>query len=898
MNRVYALFLLSGAAGLAYQVVWARLFHDVFGVTVHAIATVLAVFLSGLALGGWLIGRLADRRSRALVFYGWLEIGIAATGAFSLLMIHALGPVHLWAANRFESSPALVVLVRVLIACVVMLPSTILMGGTLPAMTRVVVRGLGRFGRELSFLYALNTAGAVLGTLATGFVLIRWIGLHATIYVAVTINFVVGVLSLYWGARFPSRQPQEGRPAEPTPKPSSSGRSGSDAGLLGAIAVSGFVSLGLEILWTRILMLALGTTAYAFVTMLASFLIGITLGSFIIRTFADRIGNPRQVFGWIQLAIAATVLGTLPLAGLAIGSHWLQGWGSRWLALIVLRFGVSMALMLVPATLIGMTFPLAGKIWTRDPERLGGQVGQVYSANTAGNILGATVCGFLLLPAVGLQAGVALLAALSLLNAAWGFLPTSRVGRRERWAEALLVAVAVACAVLAILWQPQPFRAVAEHETDRVVYYKEGVVATVKVLDKGGHPDNRWISVDGILIGQSVGGVDAKQQALAHFPFLLMPEPPRSVLSIGLGSGVLIGEVAKHDSIERIDCLEISPAVIEGARHFDRFTGSVLDHPSVRVINDDGVNFLRRSDERYDAIISDAKSRSAHAANSLFFSRDYYELSRDHLTADGLMIQWVPLNLPPSELKTILRTFMSSFPYVYVWVAAPHSGYLIGREKPLELDLVHIDRILQQPSLEGLRRYGWTDAYGFAGLLTADRDSLADWLGQGTTINTLEKPVLEFYSPRSYAVPPYRCAADNLLALRAGSQNAKSNIVFTATDSERFQTNHAAAGAFIEAMALLNIPDPGIVDRALQLISWALATAPSSGPLRYASLAPYRRLVFARPASAEVRVELANALRFHGQVDEARAQYLEALRLDPGNVAARDGINALNRRRG
>jgi spermidine synthase len=186
--RIYVLFFLSGAAGLIYQVVWSRLLNEIFGVTVYAVATVLATFLAGLALGSVVLGRLADRRDQPLRFYGWLEIGIALSALLGLLTIRLLDPAHIWAATRWApNSPALIG-ARVMLGALVVLPPTFLMGGTLPAITRVFVGELRRVGRELSFLYALNTLGAVLGTLATGFLLIRWFGMHATLGIAVALN--------------------------------------------------------------------------------------------------------------------------------------------------------------------------------------------------------------------------------------------------------------------------------------------------------------------------------------------------------------------------------------------------------------------------------------------------------------------------------------------------------------------------------------------------------------------------------------------------------------------------------------------------------------------------------------------------------------------------------------
>jgi spermidine synthase len=877
---LYALFLLSGAAGLIYQVVWSRLFHELFGITVYAVTTVLATFLGGLALGGWWLGRAVDRRSDPLRFYGLLELGIAVSAVVGTLVLRALDPLHVAAANRLAPDSPALVLVRLLLASIVVLPCTILMGGTLPAMTRVFVGRIREIGRELSALYALNTLGAVAGTLAAGFVLIRWLGLHGTLLVGVVTNLVVGVLALALAKRKPARRadvlPGE---AEVRPPPESRDRG---RGLLIVAALSGFVSLGLEVLWTRMLILRIGTTTYAFVTVLASFLVGIALGSFVARGLAGRIVRPRIWFGWAQVGIAASSLATLPILGSGTVQGWLTGHGADWILLIVLRFGVSFAVMLVPATLIGMTFPLAGRIWTREIGRLGREVGQVYGANTLGNVVGAVASGFALLPLLGLQRSIVALAALNLVNAGWGLAPGRE--RRTMVRSVPIAAGIAACVLLATLWRPAPFAAWDERPGDETLYYEEGVVATVKVVASAG--DRRWMAVDGITIGQSSGGVDAKQQALAHLPFLLMPEaPPRSLLSIGLGTGVLIGEVVRHPAVDRVWCLEISPAVVRGAKLFGESNGGVLDSPKASVITDDGVIFLRRSSDRYDAIVSDAKSRRAHAGNSLFFSEDYYRLCREHLDTAGLMVQWVPLDMPHSEMRVILRTFSGIFPHVYVWVAPTSSAFLVGTNEPLTVDLDHVGRMLADPVTAHLARYGWSDAAGFAALLTVDRDDLLDRIGERGPVNTLERPILEFYSPRAYAIPPSTHRADNLELLMP-SGVAMPEDVRLRGETTPLRAAREGTLLFLRASSMLERREPELAERAIPLLVEALDVAPDHGVLRHAALGALDAACRLAPASAVAQRTFGALLRSQGRVAEAEPRLRRAVELDPADARA------------
>jgi spermidine synthase len=888
IHRVYPLFVLSGAAGLAYQVVWSRLFQEIFGVTVYAVAAVLATFLAGLALGGVVLGRDVDRRPDPLRYFGGLEIGVGLTALAGYWLIDLLEPLHLWAANRYASESVALIFVRVGLAAVVILPPTFLMGGTLPAITRVFVGRLQLLGRSLSLLYALNTVGAVVGSLAAGFVLIRSFGMAATLWAAVALNLFVGTASLILAAALPRRGDA---PEVEAPVATGAPHDRGGAALLLVMGLAGVVTLGLEVFWTRILILFIGTTTYSFVTMLSSFLLGLALGGFAVRRFIDRLANLRRAFGWIQLGIAASTLASLPLINSGAAQGWLTGWGRHWFVLIALRFGVSLSIMLVPALLIGMSFPLAVKIWTRDIRRLGTSVGQIYGANTAGNILGAALGGFVLLPVFGLQKGVVLLTTLSVVNAAWAFLSAEAARRRAGAGlrAAALGSGTVATLALLVFWQPRPFKAWDEQDADRVLFYREGVAATVKVIERAADPDQLWMTVDGIQIGQSFGGVDAKQQALAHLPFLLHADhPPQSVLSIGLGTGIVVGEVARHPSVESIDCAEISGAVIEAAGLFRRFNGDALVHPKINVIHDDGVNFLRRSAGRYDAIISDAKSRTKHAANATFFSSEYYRLCREHLSPGGLLIQWIPLNVPPSELGTILRTFRGVFRHLYVWIAAPYSCYLVGVEEPLVLDASSIRRVLSETHAANLKRYGLRDAHTLLSLLAADGNTLQTRLSAGTTVNTLDRPVLEFYSPRANAVAPPRRADQNLIDLLPVERQAfSSGHEVRHADEALLAAWDEARSLLAEAVSQLDAQASSGRERFLDLSRRAVESARGNSVVLYTAAAAYREWLFRDPDDARAHDGLGDVMQIVGQLGAAAQHYTRVVELRPEDLRAR-----------
>ncbi len=895
---VHILFFLSGAAGLVYQVIWSRLLNEVFGVSAHAVTAVLATFLGGLSLGGWLLGRIADRTRSPLRLYALLELGVAACAVAGSWVIRAVDPLHVAVASRLAPDSVALLLLRMALAALVVLPPTVLMGGTLPAITRVLVDRIGLLGRRLSFVYALNTAGAVVGSLAAGFALIRAVGVHGTLWIGVATNVLVGLAAL-WLAR--TLEVEAGAPASaPTAAPAEEPAPAPGTGwILVVMGLSGIASLALEVIWTRMLVLIVGTSTYAFVTMLTAFLVGIALGSFVARAFVDRVRSPRRTFGWIQLGIAASTLATLPLWGaLMLGAQrWMEGMELRWGALLAGRFGLSFLVMIVPTTLIGMTFPLAAKIWARGVGSLGGRLGQLYGANTLGNIAGAVLGGFVILPAVGMQRGVALLAILNLVGAAWGLLPAREDhGRRGFLLRAAPVSAGLwACALLLVLWRPAPFVSTEEGPADGVLYYREGLVSTVKVLQRADDGRQMVMLVDGVRIGQSSEGVDRKQQVLAHLPFLLRPEPPRNVLSIGLGTGILIGEIAHHPGVERIECVELSPSVIEGARLFGRWNGRVMENPAVQVVNDDGVNYLKRSRARYDAIVSDGKSRSGHAGNALFYSQDYYRSARDHLAPGGVMVQWVPLDVPPEDLRTLLRTFVGVFPDAYVWVAQS-SAFLVGLDRPLVLDLAHVQRVLDAPETGNLRRHGWRSATEVATMLVADAASLAPWLSQGSAVNSLEHPLLEFYTPWDLSAPEPERIASNLAALaimRQGSPRVRllggdPAALAAAASAERLLVSGLVAldrgdGGGIGQLgaAAAAAPPGGVIGQAVaETLLEAGIRADTRGDLATA-VGLYRSALAAWPELSHGWIDLGRAVALAGQPDEGLKDVLRALEINP-----------------
>ncbi|HSM51781.1 MAG TPA: fused MFS/spermidine synthase, partial [Thermoanaerobaculia bacterium] len=438
-----ACFFCSGAASLMAQVVWLRYLSLTFGNTTQAAATLLAIFMGGLGLGALLFGRLADRWRRPLAAYALLEALIALFAIASPALLAAIDQGYVAAYRSLAGSPGLFVAVRVALAAAVLLPPTLLMGGTLPLLLRGATRSDGEVGRRTALFYAINALGAAAGVALAGFVTVRLAGLHATLLLAASLNLLAAL-----GAALLSRPLAPATPATPGATAPSAPAMRPRWPLLALFFTKGMASLGYEVLWTRALVFHLGSSVYAYSLMLCLFLAGLGVGSWMAAPWADRLRSPLAALAAVEAGLALVALAQVPLFGRLSDS--LVFWSER---IEPRTFGAGAAVQLLslvpliaPATLLmGLSFPLAVRAFHRELGRLGGEVGAVYGANTLGSIAGSLGTGFLLIPWLGTQNGLLALGAVNGLLAA--LLAAGRLGdagAARRW-RALAAAVPLAC---------------------------------------------------------------------------------------------------------------------------------------------------------------------------------------------------------------------------------------------------------------------------------------------------------------------------------------------------------------------------------------------------------------------------------------------------------------------
>jgi spermidine synthase len=916
---VFILFFVSGACGLIYEVVWSRMMVLIFGRSVLAVGIVLAAFMSGIALGSYALGKYADRSRTPLRLYAVYEIGAGLTAFAASFLLTRTAPVHVWIHGTFGGSPIMHAVVRFLMVFALLILPTTLMGATLPVLSRVVVTRLSRVGNELGRLYAINTVGAVAGSLAAGFYFIGRLGLHGAVDVAVFGNLAVGMLAWLASARPGlADTPVTASLSKTTPSVKSRGTDTlarrTTLLVLWAFALSGVASFAYEIFWTRALVFLLGNTTYAFTLMLTAFLSGIALGGYGIRFLADNVKKPLLLFAVIEILIGVLSAVALPLLFFIVKSEVVHSFIVRFSGqlelLAVSNFVIALSLMLLPATLIGATLPLMGRIFISDLQSTGTTVGKIYAVNTLGNVLGALLPGLLIMPLMGIQKGILLMAA---LNVGLGIMLVL-----SRWKHRMTVVAATAAAFMLIALTlgrlPISFQFPSEYQKPRdgVLFYREGGLVTTKAwisADTG----YKEISVDGINIG-GTGDTDYKQQILAHLPKLLL-KSYRSELSIGLGSGILIGESGRHTALKKIVCVEISHGIIEGSRYFSRENYNILDDPRAVIVEDDVSDFLQTATERFDIISADEKTTGKYATNSFSYSKEYYALLRQRLAPGGLVIQWMPADLPPSQYNLAVRTFLNGFPHAQLWYFPPvgrftmTNTFLVGSNDPIDIDPASMRRTMEtdRGSFRGIRKYGLTTAEAVLAHYVGNEETLRRAIPPGP-VNTFEEPYYEFYSPADYAVPPdVRTLANHELLMSVRGPDFERFVSKGAGGPEtaRLNTAFRAEGVFLNGHGaqLRGLP----ADEVIRQYDQAIGTAPWNGNLRNevvsylyreylrryfsgeypGAIAFLRRAAEIYPESSAVHHDYGWMLWRMNQADLAVRELRQALALDPGVVPAR-----------
>lgn len=907
------LFFISGMAGLMYEVVWIRMLASAFGATVHSMAVVVAAFMAGLALGGWAFGRWMDRVRNPLRAYAWLEAGIALSALLVPMGLKTAEAIYVAVYAHFPDAPSLGVLSRFVLSFVSLLIPTTLMGATLPAISKHMARRADRIGSDVGSLYSINILGAVVGACLAGFYLVGQFGLDRTIYVAGGLNILAGLLALGMD-RFAKTLTPESTPAAVLPQ----GEPPRPVWMV-VFFLTGFSSLAFQILWTKGLALFVDNTVYSYSAMLATFLAGLGVGGFVWSRYVRWESQLSFNLAVLQWGIGAWGALTLPLFHLVdrwrLGERWAM-WAGDGAPFGLSYFATTVPVFFVPTFLMGVSFPLLVKLTVRELPALGSRLGTAYAVNTLGAIAGSLAAGFVLLPLLGIQKSLLVVASLPV---GIGFYLTwnhNDAPHARRWAGAAAGVFAVLSA-WALAWEKPLILSTAtflqkNYGARDLLFYKEDstAVVTVRRIKTG----EKLLEINGKSVAGTAYEYENTQKMQAHLPLLLFGAP-RSVLQVGFGSGGSLYSIARHRDVEEIHCVEICDSVMDAAPFFRDQNHDILNEPRLKIIRDDAVNYVKKMNRKYDLIMSDS-IHPTYAGNGALYSADYFQHCKEGLKPGGMMSFWFPLySLSQDDYRLILRSFTAVFPHASLWYVNTNVNpytILVGSSEPFSIP---VDRWLQgysEPAVaDDLRLIGIESPLDVLSCFLMAEEDVLDFAGRSGPLNTDRTPLIEFSVPRLRGIGREGSWMLNFRDVVSRRKRVTPYLVFgEKSAADRSSTESAlnilyeAAGPLLEGqLAQLN----GARDAAMGLYQKSLAMNPQGRGAKTlldylfrekgerfrrekkwdAAIEQYQQALVYSPDSAKSHNNLATLYLAVGQGNLAEQHFLKAMELDPTYVTPR-----------
>jgi spermidine synthase len=851
-------FFLSGAAGLIYQIAWGKALGLIFGHTAYAISTVLAVFMAGLTAGSIYIGRWAAPRSDSVYLYARLEFLVAASGALSVAGLSGAHYLYLALYPLVGGLPPLPLLVRFLGVGFVLFIPTFLMGGTFPVLVQGLTRHSAELASRVSLLYWVNTFGAVVGTLLCGFVLLPAIGLRLSIFFAVLLNIVSGLIALRTLNPSPATPPTHHSPAPPPVPPP-------------------IRPLPVNLLLFAFALVGCTASTYAFTLMLAAFLTGTVIGSMLFQRFASRGGA-------VSLA---TFSSTQTWTGIAAVSslllfHWipsvvpplLHATHQEFGGLLLAQFVTSALAVLPVAVVFGFNFPAvivlienaAGSGLAR-----AASIGRAYGANTLGAIFGALLTGFWLVPWLGSFRAIAILAAANLFLALLLGLRASRPALPRLAVNVAALAFALLVASSSVFYNQSLLSLSAVlygNSFQGHLTLSEIAQATDLVFRADGANDSVAVFRSDNYVALRVNGKtdastgDARTQLLlAHLGAAFHPAPRRALI-IGFGSGMTASALARYPDIEQIDCVEIEPAVLRAAPYLQTLNRGVLSDPRLHLIFDDARNFLLTSRQQYDLIVSEP-SNPWIAGVATLFTVEYYRAIRQHLAPAGIFVQWLQAySLSPGDLRMVAASLAPRFAEVTLWRGEESDLLFLCRRDSSPLSFQRLRSLWHNESLRA--DFELLDVHQPEGLLAYFLldDSAVRALAAHAALNTDDRTLLEYHAPKT------------MLAADLAPQNQQ------------------LIGQF-RASVLPSRLESSDVRPALEA---GTATALDLGDRENA--ARFLAALQSQPPSVSRFISEGRFLLTYGSLADAQSKFQAALQLDPGSAEAMHWLAVAEHRAG
>ena len=750
---VLAFFFFSGAFSLVYELSWVRMLTFVFGSTVLSASTVVSVYMGGLGLGAWLAGRKSTRISRPVRTYGLIEISLAIYVLTTPLLFSYVLPVF----DKFRPETVVELsLVRFAVSCALLLFPTLLMGATLPILAKNFAQHM-QATSSTSDLYAINTIGAVVGTLVTGFVLLPALGVSTSIYSAGVANVLLGGAAIFLSAGEQRVEVKSSTTRVPIPY-----------AMLLAVMMAGFAALVSEIVWARVVALVLGPSVFAFTIVLGVFLFGLGFGALLAGRWVRSLSQQTafDLFFFLALLVGASIAVTSAsfsyLPEFFRSNFWDQEFGEAFLTLRAFEVMIVATIMLLPTLLMGMLFPIALRAVSIDSTLIAPDVGRLYGANTIGTVVGAFLAGFFLIPMFGIRYTLGIAIVASTLSA----MLSCYAGKRH---VNQIVALATLALVLTLLpdWDRQlissaMYKYATTHEqevtadelkNDRsLLYYRDGRSATVTVTqDIKTANRERFLATNGKIDGSSHFDMPT-QRLLAHVP-LLIHEGTKTVCVLGLGTGVTAGSATLYESVESVSVIEIEPAMVEGAAFFSEESHDVLTNDKVELHVTDGRLYLRQNPDSCDVVISEP-SNPWISGTTYLFTKDFYELAAKSMKEKGAFAQWVQLyGLAPRSVKTLVRTFVSVFPHTMIFSTLKDVDILLlGFEEPTGIDIAGVYEKMAQPAIAADlsdQRVGVDSIYEFLARMRLGPEATRVFMSEGS-LNTDDKPEIVYMAAADF----------------------------------------------------------------------------------------------------------------------------------------------------
>jgi spermidine synthase len=918
------LFAVSGAAALIYEVVWTRLLTLHLGHGLAAASAVLAAFMGGLAAGAGAAGRIAGRFEpvRALRVYAALELLIAVLAMFMPLFLTGLRPL-LASAYADGSGGATFALLRLATSVLLLTIPAACMGATFPIASRWMVRAASTAAQDAGGLYAANTLGAAAGAIMAGFFLIPALGLSGSTFVGVALNVIAAAgawLIVNGAASVAVIDPPAKAGGHLKDKAGTRAISGIGRPWLAALALgaSGFASLTLQVIWTRLLAQILGPTTYAFSTVVAIFIIGIAGGAAIASRLVTRVAPA------VGLACALLVS-----SGLALAAAASVDWALLTIAEVVSRPGIQfdavlqrqvllVTALLLPTTLaFGAAFPFAVALGTGPAsakatadESVTEHLGLIYAVNTIGAIVGSLLAGFLLVPRIGLHGSIRLVATVGVAAAivvlmrggaasARATAPRLRSGRMIGFALAGAVAIAIAMVprwdrslLSSGAYKYAPAVRGASLETaltaGELVSYQEGSTATVAVRRLAGTIS---LAIDGKVDASNAGDM-LTQRLLAHVPLLLHPNPSSAAI-LGLGSGVTLGSALRHP-LDAATVIEISREVVEASRYFETENHRALSDPRTRLIVGDGRTHLMLGNQTFDMIVSEPSNPWMAGIASLF-TREFFESARSRLKPGGVLCQWAhTYDISAGDLKSIVATFLSVFPDGTLWLVGDADVLLVGSTEPLDGRIAGIAETIQRPGVAAdLATVGVTGPFAVASMFVAQGDALKAWTS-GAALQTDDRSQLEFSGPRSIFGAARDDNAADLRALAASSPKppavAAALAAATPADWRDRGLMYLAADANRPAYDDLTRALTASPDDPVALDGLVRAAANMN---RMAEAQDFVARLASGPDRVPAKLTLSRVLASQGNIDDAVRIPFSLLHDNPSNVPALEQLASI-----